>query len=140
MKHYIRTLFAGLLGLIGGSIAYISSIPVYIQFSITGLTGVLITIIALSDRNKQLTKEFNNLVDKMRYHINYVFLTNQSESEQPIEAYELFNHFKEYDEKIRIRAIAQVFKMSLVKANEMVKAELPDYILKNMDIFRIAKY
>jgi hypothetical protein len=75
MKHYIRTLITGILGLIGGSIGYFKDIPFIIQISITISAALCITLMAIYDRKKQLENDKKILIDRMRNHLNNDYRT-----------------------------------------------------------------
>ncbi len=138
MKHYSRTLLAGMLGLIGGSIGYIKGLPLIIQLSITTLAVLCITAIALYDRKKQLESDEKILIDRMRTHLNLDYRTNQSnsDSEKAMEAQRLDWYFKDTDKKMRLTAIATVLKISPEKTIELLKFKIPEHIIKT-DAFRI---
>jgi len=136
MRNYVRTLFTGILGLIGGSIAYFKGIPILIQIAITICTGICVIIIALYDRKKQLENDLKILVDRMRNHLNFDYHTNHSESEKPLEAQRLFWFFKDVNKTIRLKAISNVFKVPVEDVNEMLKNKYPQHLIES-DAFKI---
>lgn len=131
MRNYIRTLVAGILGLIGGSIAYFKGIPIILQIAITICTGICIVILALYDRKKQLENDMKILIDRMRNHLNYDYHTNQSDSEKPMEAQRLYWFFKDVNKTIKIKAIARVLKVNIEEVNTMLKKKYPQHLIES---------
>ena|ERR1700722_13173052 len=138
MKHYTRTLLAGILGLIGGSIGYIKEIPVIVQLSITALAVSGITMIAFYDRKKQLENDEKILIDRMRTHLNLDYHTNQSGSdyEKAMEAQRLNWFFKDEDEATKHKAIAKVLKVTMEEVKELLNKKIDEQLVKT-DAFSI---
>lgn len=114
-------------------------LAVYLVFSFIMFCRLVLNALA-SVRKDQLEQREKDLIDKMKYHLNQVFVTNHSKSEEPIEAQELDKHFKDYDKAMKLRAMAVVFKVNIEEVETMLAVKLPDYITNNMDVFRITKY
>jgi hypothetical protein len=137
LKQYSRTLFVILLGAIITSIGY-STFSVLTRIAIAGLTLIL-SLITIYERRLQLKQDENSLIIEMKDYLNHDFLTNHSESEEPVEAQELDRHFGNYDKAIRHKAIAAVFKVNKEKVKEMLDVEL-ELSEAELNILRINKY
>jgi hypothetical protein len=140
MKEYFRTFIVGILGIAGFTISYIKNLPIPVQISIGVTTFIGVTIIGLFEKKIQLAETKKVLIDKMKYHANYVFLTNGSESEMPVVAQELDKEFNSYNKNLRLEAIAIVLRVSNEQAKEMLAEKIPDYIAKNTHVFRITQF